>query len=170
MAGDPRLGDNLTQEMGGLGATVQVALPWIDLDTANYVGRVITLLREMEPHFLAVIAFGSVARHEERPLDDPLPSDVDLLILLDPEPGQDELTYAQQLLLSTAAVHAWDVYPNPAREAQVVGALTHFHHWDQSFVENVARDGVLLWARGPLPAQLRPIEERLHAQGDALTL
>jgi len=163
MANDPRLGDNLIHETGGLGGMVRAALPWIDHETAYYIGQIITLLRETEPHFLAAIVFGSVARHEERPLEDPVPSDVDLLILLDPEPGQDELTYAQRLILSSALVHAWDAYPNSAREVQLIGALTHFHHWDQSFVENVARDGILLWTRGPLPAQLRPIEERFHA-------
>lgn len=32
--------------------------------------------------------------------------------------------------------------------------------WDEMFVENVARDGLLLWARGPLPDVLAPVAER----------
>jgi len=36
---------------------------------------------------------------------------------------------------------------------------------DACFVENVARDGRLLWARGPLPTALAPIAARWAARG-----
>jgi predicted nucleotidyltransferase len=38
------------------------------------------VLSERHPDLLVVILYGSVARHEERPLDVPDPSDVDLVL------------------------------------------------------------------------------------------
>ncbi len=35
--------------------------------------------------------------------------------------------------------------------------------WDTTFVANVARDGLLLWARGPLPAPLSAVERILSS-------
>jgi hypothetical protein len=39
--------------------------------------------------------------------------------------------------------------------------------WDPLFVANVARDGILLWARGPLRASLTPVAERAGQQASA---
>jgi hypothetical protein len=36
-------------------------------------------------------------------------------------------------------------------------------HWDAVFGENDARDGLLLWARGPLPPALAAVEEPTRA-------
>src|SRR5215467_506690 len=58
-------------------------IPWLDPATAAGVVDIVQSLAADHREALAVILFGSVARHEERPLDDPEPSDVDLLLLLD---------------------------------------------------------------------------------------
>lgn len=135
-------------------------ITWLDSQTAGYRRQVIALVAQQAPHALAAILFGSVARHEERPLSDPHPSDVDVLVLFTLVGNQDALTSEQHMALSWVVVHAYEAFPDAMRDVQVLGALTHFNHWDESFVENVARDGILLWARGPLPAALHPTLER----------
>lgn len=40
-----------------------------------------------------------------------------------------------------------------------------FVGWDPSFVENIARDGILLWARGELPVVLAPVAQRPLSAG-----
>src|SRR5260370_14005613 len=57
--------------------------PWLDGETGALVKDKVNLLVERHPDVLEVVLYGSVARHEERPLDDPETSDVDLLALLD---------------------------------------------------------------------------------------
>lgn len=165
MASDSRMGDDVDQQSAPSDSPVldEESLPlisWLDAQTAGYLRRVVALIAQGAPHALAAILFGSVARHEERPLSDRHPSDVDVLVLFTPVGDQDTLTSEQYMALSWAVVDAYDVYPDAMRDVQALGALTHFKHWDESFVENVARDGILLWARGPLPATLHPVEER----------
>src|SRR5260221_12734452 len=78
-------------------------IPWLDPATAAGVVDIVQSLASGHPEALAVILFGSVARREERPLDDPQPSDVDLLLLLDP--AARELTREQELrVIRTIAV------------------------------------------------------------------
>lgn len=101
-----------------------------------------------------------MARREERPLTDPHPSDVDVLALFTPVEDQDAITSEQHAALSWAVVSAYETFPDAMRDVQAIGALTHFKHWEESFVENVARDGILLWSLGPPPDALRPVEER----------
>jgi hypothetical protein len=43
---------------------------------------------------------------------------------------------------------------------QVILATRDLTDWDPPFLEHVARDGVLLWARRPLPVALAPVAER----------
>lgn len=165
MASNSRLGDIIDARIVSSDSPPvdEEALPlisWLDPQTAGYLRRVVTLTARQSPHVLAVILFGSVARREERPLTDRHPSDVDVLALFTPVGDQDALTSEQHMALSWAVVHAYEAYPDATRDVQVLGALTHFKHWDESFVENVARDGILLWSRGPLPDALRPVMER----------
>src|SRR5271165_492294 len=78
-------------------------IPWLDQETAAGVVDIVQSVAEQHPEALAVILFGSVARREERPLDDPEPSDVDLLVLVDPtvlDRTASELTYQQALALT----------------------------------------------------------------------
>ncbi len=39
-------------------------------------------------------------------------------------------------------------------------AVRDLADWDLTFVESVARDGILLWARGPLPSSLADVASR----------
>lgn len=134
-------------------------VPWLDECTEKSLRNVVTALRDRHPVADAVILYGSVARHKERPLDDDEPSDVDLLVVVDPGQGRDRLS-----LEETVAIHATvgDItyHDDPPREIQIMLAVRDLKDWDPLFVENVARDGLLLWARGPLPTALAPVAER----------
>jgi len=148
------MGDQLTaEEPHGL-------IPWLDARTDAYLRQVIALIAEECPDAFAVILFGSVARHEERPLNDRHPSDVDLLVLFAPHQGQTELTGIQHDHLSRAIVRAYELVPDAPRDVRVTAALSHFAHWDEMFVARIARDGILLWARAPLPDTLRGVTQR----------
>jgi predicted nucleotidyltransferase len=136
-------------------------IPWLDPATAAGVTDIVQSLAADHPEVLAVILFGSVARREERPLDDPEPSDVDLLLLLDAialTPPAQELTREQELALHRT-IGAADYRHRSPREIKVLFAYRDLARWDSLFIENVASDGILLWARGPLPAPLAPVAE-----------
>lgn len=91
-----------------------------------------------------------VARHEARPLDDVESSDVDLLLVLDLEPALDHLPLERRLAISHTIGLAEDRHRASPREVNVLTASRDLGEWDAPFVENVARDGILLWSRGPL--------------------
>lgn len=135
-------------------------VPWLDERTAALVRATTATLAQRHPELRAVILYGSVARHEERPITDRHPSDVDLLLLLDLEPGQDYIAYDRRIALYESAGLADDRYPYAPREVQFMLAWRDLADWDETFVESVARDGILLFARGPLPAPLAPVAER----------
>ncbi len=61
---------------------LQAIPPWLDEETSALVREKAELLAQRHPDVLAIILYGSVARHEERSLDAPDPSDVDLLVVL----------------------------------------------------------------------------------------
>ncbi len=138
-------------------------IPWLDSETAEDVADITQSVAEHHPEAQAVILFGSVARHEERPLDDPEPSDVDLLVVLDAtalDPGATRLTHQQELALRMTIGEADYRHRTAPREIKVLFVYRDLARWDPLFIENVARDGLLLWARAPLPAPLAPIEQR----------
>ena len=62
--------------------------------TRALVEDIIHTITEQRPDVLAIILYGSIARHNERPLDDPAPSDVDLLAVFDTD---DELLNVHQV-------------------------------------------------------------------------
>jgi predicted nucleotidyltransferase len=137
-------------------------IPWLDPATAAGVTDIVQSLAADHSEALAVILFGSVARREERPLDDPEPSDVDLLLLLDATaltPPAEQLTREQELALHRT-IGAADYRHRSPREIKVLFAYRDLARWDSLFIENVVREGILLWARGPLPAPLAPLAER----------
>ena len=165
------MGTDLTQDRARTdpsseaGPPLVPAIPWLDPVTAAEVVDTVQSLAERHPEAQAVILFGSVARHEERPLDDPQPSDVDLLLLLDAaaiEPSARRLTREQELALHHTIGEADTRHRSP-REIKVVFMYRDLERWDEQFIENVARDGMLLWARGPLPAPLAPGTSGLRA-------
>jgi predicted nucleotidyltransferase len=128
---------------------------WLDDQTATLVRAITLQLVERHADVLAVILFGSVARHDERPLDAPAPSDVDLLLLV-PECLPEE----RALAIHHTIGEAGNPYGYTPREVQVLLMERDQANWDSTFVANVAREGWLLWAREPLPRSFAPIAAR----------
>jgi predicted nucleotidyltransferase len=140
-------------------------IPWLDPETAADVVDITQSVAEQHPEAQAVILFGSVARREERPLDDPEPSDVDILVLVDPklyDPTSERLTQELQLALFHTIGEADYRHRLAPREIQTLVVQHDLKDWDPMFIENVARDGVLLWARSPdsLPSQWTMVGSR----------
>jgi len=140
-------------------------IPWLDPETAADVVDITTSVAEHHPEAQAVILFGSVACREERPLDDPEPSDVDLLVLVDPavlDPNAEELTLAQELALTHTIGEADYRHRLAPREVKTLFVRCDLKGCDVTFIDNVARDGLPLWVRSPdlLPPQWRVVASR----------
>jgi predicted nucleotidyltransferase len=123
---------------------------WLDKETRALIKDIIRLLEVRHPDLLlAVILYGSAARHEERPLDDPDPSDVDLLVVLDSDDHRVYYRRGEELFHTLGLAH---IQHNDApREVKVMFTSRTMQEWDPSFIENVKRDGIVLYARGQLP-------------------
>jgi predicted nucleotidyltransferase len=134
-------------------------VPWLDERTAALVREIVTTAIQRHPELRAVILYGSVARHEERPVHEEETSDVDLLFLIDLEPAVGYIPYDLHLGVFHSIGLAQVRYPYTPREVQVMLAWRDLEDWDPTFVESVARDGILLWARGPLPECLAAIQQ-----------
>ncbi|SRR5579884_525143 len=123
---------------------------WLDNETRALVEDIIRTLTKRHTDVLGIVLYGSVARHEERPLDEPDPSDVDLLVVLD---SDDPLVDVHQgdALAHTVGL-AYMRHLDAPREVQVLFTSRALQQqWDPTFIENVARDGIVLYSRGPLP-------------------
>lgn len=131
-------------------------IPWLDAQTNALLWASIAEVAQTFPELLAVILYGSVARHDERPLTARHPSDVDVLFLFDRDTGLD---FEERRRLFHALGVAMDRHLDAPREVQAMLATRTLDEWDPTFVENVARDGLLLWSRGPLPATLAAVEQ-----------
>jgi len=123
---------------------------WLDNETRSLIKDVIDLLSERHPDLVAVILYGSVARHEERPLDVPNPSDVDLLAILDSDDPHVALVQGDALFHTLGL--AYTRHLDAPREVKVMFASRTLQEWDPTFIANVMRDGIILYAREPLPA------------------
>lgn len=127
--------------------------PWLDTATAALVADLVVTLAERFADLRAVLLYGSIARHDERPLDAENPSDVDLLAVFDTD---DELvTVHRGLAVADALGPAFERHLDAPRDVQVMLASRGLREWDVTFLANVARDGWALLARGPLPRPLR---------------
>lgn len=143
-------------------------IPWLDAATNRYLRRLIALAVSANPDVEAVILFGSAARHELRPVTDRQPSDVDVLFLMTPHSDHDSgsahpkcITREQHLAISVAEVEALpETLDETMLQVQTIVADPSFEGWDPSFVRSIANDGILLWARGALPAALAPVAQR----------
>lgn len=124
-------------------------VPWLDARTGEFVCALIDSLTQMYPEIVAIILFGSLARHDERPLTHHEPSDVDLLALVDPHVLEryEDLPLEREVAIWMSYGAVEDRYRDAPRDVQMTLALSDLAGWDESFVENVARDGILLWAR-----------------------
>jgi predicted nucleotidyltransferase len=123
---------------------------WLDSETCALIKDVIGVLSERHPDLVAVILYGSVARHEERPLDVRNPSDVDLLAVLDSD-DQHVALYQGDALSHTLGL-AYSHHLDAPREVKVMFASRTLQEWDPTFIANVMRDGIVLYTRGSLPA------------------
>lgn len=122
--------------------------PWLDSATSRLVEETVRLLVDRHGDLvLAVFLFGSVARHEERPLDDPAPSDVDVLAIFDTD---DRLIEPHRAAIVETLGLALDRHPNAAREVNIVFAPRTLEGWDFDFITQVTREGITLYARDPL--------------------
>src|SRR5437763_5465466 len=123
---------------------------WLDRATRALVEDIIGLLSERHHDLLAVILYGSVARHEERPLDAPNSSDVDLLAVFDSDDPHFAIHRGDTL--SHTLGLAYSRHLDAPREVQVMFASRTLQEWDPTFIANVMRDGIVLFKRGQLPA------------------
>jgi predicted nucleotidyltransferase len=132
---------------------VHAVVPWLDPNTSALVAAIVAVVAAEHPEVKAAILFGSVARHQERPLEDPHPSDVDLLLLVAPDPVRQRLPYARQLALWESIGNVQYRNRTAPREVEVTPVESTLADWDEMFVTNVARDGRLLWIRDANPAE-----------------
>jgi predicted nucleotidyltransferase len=123
---------------------------WFDKATRTLVEDIIVLLSERHPDLLAIILYGSLARHEERPSDAFNPSDVDLLAVFDSDDPL--LDVHQGDSLSHTLGLAYTRHLDALREVHVLFASRSLQEWDPTFIANVSRDGIILYRRGTLPA------------------
>ena len=139
---------------------------WLDDATSALVEETVSMLIKRHANILlAVILFGSIARHEERPLDDSCPSDVDLLAIFD---TTDRLVKPYREDIFATIIDACALHLAAPREVNVLLSDRTMQTWDAMFLDNIARDGILLYARGSLPAQLaarQSLQERLEDKG-----
>jgi predicted nucleotidyltransferase len=133
---------------------------WLDEATSALVEETVNLLIKRHADILlAVILFGSIARHEERPPDDTCPSDVDLLAIFD---TTDRLVRPYREDIFATIIDACALHLDAPREVNVLLSDRTMQTWDSMFLDNLARDGIQLYARGSLPA---PIAVRHSFQG-----
>ena len=136
--------------------------PWLDSATSALAEDIVQTLAQQRSDLLAVVLYGSVARHEERPVDDPYPSDVDLLAIFDTD---DELIAIHQGKdLFDILGMAYNRHLDILRDVKVMFASRTLREWDATFIAHVAHDGLLLWARGSLPQSLAAIADRAWLQ------
>ena len=129
------------------------AIPqWLDSETRALVEDIIDTLAEHNPEVFAIILYGSIARHDELPLDDPDTSDVDLLALLDTDTPYTHLHKNSTFFHNIGEAEMR--HRDAPREVQVMFSSRTMREWDPTFIVNVAHDGILLFARSPLPTAL----------------
>ena len=132
-------------KMGPLPARLNEATSALVEETVNL------LIKRHADILLAVILFGSFARHEERPPDDTCPSDVDLLTIFD---TTDRLVKPYREDIFATIIDAYAHHLDAPREVNVLLSDRTMQTWDSMFLDNLARDGILLYARGSLAAPL----------------
>ncbi len=130
---------------------------WLDSLTSNLIVDIIGVLSERHSDLLAVILYGSIARHEERPLSSN-PSDVDLLAIFDSDDPL--LAVNRGDTLSHTLGLAYNRHLDVPREVQVMFASRNLQEWDPTFIANLAHDGIVLFHRGPLPTALEAYKDR----------
>ncbi len=126
--------------------------PWLDSETRALVKDIIEYISRRHSNLIAIILYGSVARHEERPLAASNTSDVDLLAVLDSDNSHIALIEGDALFHTLGLANTRHL--DAPREVQVMFSSRTMEEWDPTFIANVKRDGIILYARGSLPAPL----------------
>jgi len=121
---------------------------WLDSETSALVRDKIEMLVSHHPDILAIILYGSIARHEERSTDDSYPSDVDLLAIF---AGDKASIRNQRPELFDSMGLAENRHLKAPREVNVMFTSRTSQEWDPTFIANVKRDGIILFQRGELP-------------------
>ncbi len=135
---------------------------WLDSETHALIEETVQLLAHRYTDILkAIILFGSIARHDERPLNDPNPSDVDLLAIFD---TNDRLVEPYRDGIFATIIDALVLHLDAPREVNVMITDRTMQTWDEMFLDSVAHDGIILYQRGPLPTLLA---ERIATYGIA---
>ena len=137
--------------------------PWLDAASRALVADLVATLAARWPDLLAVILYGSIARHDERPLDDAQPSDVDLLAVFSTDDAL--ITVHRGLAVSATLEPAYERHLDTPRDVQLLLASRDLREWDPTFVANVGGDGRVLFARGALPpalADMSPLDVVEH--------
>jgi predicted nucleotidyltransferase len=144
----------------------------LDSATHAYVEDIVTTLADQyQDILLAIILYGSVARHEERPTDDPYPSDVDLLAIFD---NDDDPLVSSDLhtALARSLGEVLGRHLDAPREVNEMFASRTLREWNITFIANVAHDGIELYARGLLPISksltFQQAEDVINISHDAL--
>ena len=115
---------------------------WLDRATCALVEDIIGLLSKRHPDLLAIILYGSVARHEERPSGAFNASDVDLLAVFDSDDPL--LDVHQGDTLSHTLGLAYTRHLDAPREVHVLFTSRSFKEWDPTFIASVSRDCIVL--------------------------
>lgn len=138
------MGIDLTGRVHQIEVTIP-RVPQLDACTADLVRASIAEVAgdPSAPPLLAAILFGSIARREARPLTDPSPSDVDILLIF---AHTDELGYLERQQVFAALGRAESRFLDAPREIHVMLASRSLAEWSADFLSSVARDGLLLWS------------------------
>jgi predicted nucleotidyltransferase len=100
---------------------------WLDSETSALVRDKIEMLISRHSDILAIILYGSVVRHEERSIDEPDPSDVNLLAVFD---GDRSSIRPQELALSHTMGLAENRHLQAPREVNVMFSSRTTQEWD----------------------------------------
>ena len=139
--------------------------PWLDTASAALAADIVRTIAAHRPDALAAILYGSIARHDERAITDPHPSDVDMLVIFDTD--DENIAIHEGKALFHILGMAYNRHLDTLRDVKVMFASRNLSEWDPTFVANVARDGVLLWARGALPTVLAAVAHRTFVSASA---
>ena len=135
-------------------------VPWLDPETAGAVQALVVQLTALHPDIAAVVLFGSVARHTGRPLDDPDPSDVDVLVLYsvhavsataDTRSDRVADDRAIKAAISQTARDTLAEHPSPL-QCDVHVLPNTLDQASVLFRASVAEDGITLWSSDLVPA------------------
>ncbi len=137
---------------------VAIMPPWLDSATASLIEDIVRTLAARRADVLAIILYGSIARHDERSLDDVHPSDVDLLAIF--ETDDEHFALREGKALFSILGEAYNRHLDILRDVKVMFASRNLGEWDSTFVASINRDGVLLWARSELPDVLLSVARR----------